>query len=93
MAFERRDLVELASAGTGVGTTGGQRFFRLWAYATDDTVAAVTTAGYFAAAGSATGDGKLSEGDLIYVQADLDGTPAFGLYRVSDAAAGTVVAL
>ncbi|HSV30006.1 MAG TPA: hypothetical protein VLL76_10620 [Candidatus Omnitrophota bacterium] len=75
MAFIPKDL-ELLAGGAAIC---------LWGYTTNDTAATVDTEGYFNAASH-----MLKVGDRIHVNADMDGTPAFGLMVVTSNAAGVV---
>lgn len=67
----------LTSAGKSV-QIATNRFSGLQFYATEDTVAEVTTAGYF-------NDGRKSlyVNTLILADCDIDGTPAVALLRVT----------
>jgi hypothetical protein len=57
----------------------------LWSYRSNDTAAVIDTAGYFN-----NGADQLNVGDVIYVSADEDGTPAFG-HMIVNANNGTTV--
>ena len=82
MPFVQTDLAQNSFA------VSNDEIYHDWRYNTADTIATVTTAGYFVEAGS-TGENRLADNDVVFVQAS-DGQ---GFYRVSDATAGTVVAL
>lgn len=71
MAFVRTDLALMsANQNTILGP-------RMWSYTTIDTDTAVSTEDYFLNAAD-----LLNVGDLIYVNADTDGTPVYGVMRV-----------
>ena len=64
--------------GVSYGTGASAKQLQNWDYATDDDKAAIETSGHF--------NGLVDEmqvGDLIYVRADLNGTPIPYLYMVS----------
>lgn len=63
-----------AACGAGANVNAGQ----FWIYRTNDTIAQVTVAGYFDEVRSV-----LTKGDVILVQADVDGTVKAGLYMVT----------
>lgn len=79
MAFVRTDLGEVAV------TESGGVLRRVWVYVSTDTIAAIQGVGYFADAGSTSGDGTLSAGDVILAE----GNGVGAILRVTDAAAGT----
>lgn len=100
MAFTRANLVLVLNVPSGLNdatTTTDNGFggtatrqtepHRVWAYAENAAVTDMDAAGYFAAAGSTSGDSSLKTGDLVI----LFGTTT-GLAYVTDAAAGTVAA-
>lgn len=72
---------------TGAGTATLKGAPSFWAYATNDTVADVNTAGYFNGAVR-----HVNLGDFIFASCDLDGTPAPVILYVNsvDKSAGTV---
>lgn len=70
MAFDRSNF-GLMSA--NMNTAAGPRMF---AYTTTDTDTVVSTEDYFLNAAD-----QLKVGDLVYVNADTDGTPIFGVMR------------
>ena len=57
----------------------------IWSYRSNDTAAVIDSASYFDTAADI-----LNVGDIIYVSADEDGTPAFG-HMIVNANNGTVV--
>ena len=71
--------------GAGTATITGAP--SIWSYATNDTVATVRAANYFAGVVS-----HLNQGDWILASCDLDGTPAPAIFYVNavDKSAGTV---
>ena len=101
MAATRSNLVLFASVpsavhettavddGFGSTTNLTARKRNLWMYSSTDSLATVAGAGYFAVAGSTSGDSTLNEGDFIFVKSDTSAQ----LYYVSDAAAGSVTVL
>ena len=65
---------------------------QVWAYKTDDTAAVVDGSGYFDN-GTTTNTGMrdvMKVGDLIYVYANADSTPSFGLHIVTANASGVI---
>lgn len=86
MAFDAEKLGAVDYTGGTDGTA-----HRTHVYITDDTHATVEAAGYFLEAGtdSSVGQNKIAANDVIRVKSSVDGLKT---YRVSDAAAGTVVA-
>lgn len=102
MAFIRRNFAVLNMGRVGAGSrtfadeqldNSIEQILRFCAYKTEDDVAAVTTAGYFAEIGHASGDGTLNEGDLIYTLLDIGGTRTAAFLVVSDEDTGTAVQL
>lgn len=57
----------------------------IWSYRSNDTAAVIDSAGYFNNAAD-----QLNVGDIIYVSADEDGTPAYG-HMIVNANNGSVV--
>jgi hypothetical protein len=58
---------------------------QIWTYKTNDLAIDVDGSGYFNEMA-----GSMKVGDLIYVYADADSTPTFGLHVVTSNAAGVV---
>lgn len=75
MAFQSKDLSVLAYANG----------FTLWHYTTADVPGVVDTSGYFN-----TAHDMVRVGDMIFANADTGGTPAHGIFVVSDNASGIV---
>lgn len=75
MAFQSKDLSVLAYANG----------FTLWHYASADTAATVTGAGYFNPAAD-----MINTGDLMILTTDTGTAPATALSRVSGVSGGTV---
>lgn len=86
----------MAFLATGLNLVNGSKAGnapQIWAYKTDDTAAVVDTAGYFDN-GATTNTGMrdvMRVGDLIYVYADADGTPSFGLHIVTQITTAGVI--
>lgn len=78
MAFDR---TALALDSHGNASSGP----RQWSYTTTDTDTVVSTSGYFDNAAD-----LLQIGDIVYVNADTDGTPVYGRMRVLSNASGVV---
>lgn len=72
-------------AGVPLGTAPDNVKGSKWAYATNDTAAAVEGAGFFNPIAA-----QLRVGDQIDASLDLDGTPARKDYMVTSIAAGVV---
>lgn len=72
---------------TGFGTSSLKGAPSIWSYATNDTVADINTANYFADAVR-----HLNQGDIIFAVCDTDGTPAVVIVYVNaiDKSAGTI---
>ena len=83
MAFDQKSMVRVA-----YGESNG-RAVNLYLYCTNDNLATVKAAGYFAAWGSTSGVPTLKENDWILVSLDEDGTDASYIMRVTDAEDGT----
>lgn len=101
MAFTRANLVLIASVPSGLNdatTTTDNGFggtatrqtepHKIWAYAENAALTDMDAAGYFADAGSTSGDSSLKAGDIIL----LFGSDGSGVAYVGDAAAGTIYA-
>lgn len=69
MALDRKNLRALVQL----------QDFGLWHYTTTDSAADIDTAGYFNEMSGKTGFGL---GTVIFVNADTDGTPAYGILTV-----------
>lgn len=78
MAFDR---TKLALDGAANNTTLPRSF----TYTSTDTDTVISTSGYFNGA-----EDILNVGDIIQVNADTDGTPAYGRVLVIESASGTV---
>lgn len=83
MAFDAAGLVSFATGGSINPAT--QRRTKLWHYITNDTQSEVVANGYFDSV-----DDLLQKGDIIFVTADQDGTPAGEIYHVSALSDGDV---
>ena len=75
MAFQSKDLSVLAYANG----------FTLWHYTTTDDAATVDTAGYFNDASD-----MMRAGDMIFANADTDGTHTAGIFFINANSAGVV---
>lgn len=65
---------------------------QVWAYKSDDTAAVIDGSGYFDN-GATTNTGMrdlMKVGDLIYVYANADSTPTFGLHIVTSNSSGII---
>lgn len=85
MAFDKEGLNLVSGSKRGKAP-------QVWAYRTNDTAAVVDGSGYFDN-GSSTNTGmrnSMNVGDLIYVYADADGTPSYGLHIVTSNSAGVI---
>lgn len=78
MAFSKDNLMLVAGSKAGNAP-------QMWTYKTNDLGTAVDGSGYFNSASSV-----LKVGDLIYVHADADTTPTYGLHIVTGNSAGVV---
>ena len=102
MAFTRANLVlafevptvvhETTAVDNGFGSTTNltQRKRRFWCYSEAAVVTAFDDAGYFADAGSTSGDSTLNEGDVVIC---FGSAGAVGIGSVTDAAAGTITGI
>ena len=102
MAFTRANLIlafevptvvhETTAVDNGFGSTTNltQRKRRFWCYAEAVAVTTFDDAGYFADAGSTTGDSSLNEGDVVFC---FGSSGAVGICSVTDAAAGTLTGI
>lgn len=75
-AFSAKGFTSIGQLGSPDGTPGSRR--RLHTYVTNDLLTEVATSDYFLSIYK-----LLQVGDLILVAADLDGTPAAGMFVVS----------
>jgi hypothetical protein len=85
MAFDKEGLNLVSGSKRGKAP-------QIWAYLTNDTAAVVDTSGYFDN-GNTTNTGmrnSMNVGDLIYVSADADGSPTYGLHIVTANSAGVI---
>ena len=83
MAFDKTDLALMAHGGD----------ISMWSYKSNDTAAVIDSAQYFNDAVAI-----LNVGDFIFANADVDGTPAYGVFVVlsndgTDVDVGDLVAL
>ena len=83
MAFDQKSMVRVA-----YGESNG-RAVNLYLYCTNDTLAVVKAAGYFADWGSTSGSGTLKANDWILVSLDEDGADVSYIMRVTNAETGT----
>lgn len=75
MGFSKFGLNQIAHTGTVDGAA-----YKVHTYHSNDTIAQIETDGYF---DSYEQQFTLGKGDILFVIADLDGTPAFHAYRVT----------
>ena len=78
MAFSKDGLMLVAGSKAGNAP-------QMWTYKTNDLATEVDGSGYFNAVASI-----LKVGDVIYVHADADSTPAFGFHVVTSNTGGVV---
>lgn len=85
MAFDKAGLNMVSTSKAGNAP-------QIFTYKTDDLATAVDAAGYFDN-GATTNTGMrdiMNVGDMVYVYADADGTPSFGLHIVTANASGII---
>lgn len=85
MAFDKEGLNLVSGSKAGKAP-------QIWAYKTNDTAATVDGSGYFDN-GATTNTGMrdlMRVGDLVYVHADADSTPSYGLHIVTGNASGVI---
>ena len=78
MAFDANGLVSIATGGAYPHTGLTTRRAKIWHYASNDSLATIAGANYFAAAAP-----NINKGDLILVSAVMGGTLAVRTYGVA----------
>lgn len=79
-------LLNLRSFGIGAPLASTSQAPTLWHYHSNDTLAAISTSGYFNSATT-----LLKKGDIIFVSGDIDGTPLNAMLMIDSATAAATV--